>query len=1390
MLIKSNISELKQFNTEFSFYSKEIYTLQNFILVMKAFEKKGQKVDNKDLIKVTELLDNERDYINKNLQNQLANNLEEMQKIFIDNLEENSEEYSSLFINILLNEYRIFQNNEHRLNIVVKIYNNNNLIKKSIPILEYIFSGIEPEEELEGNIVENNEENDDNYEINTPAMNFMKSEEEEENKIYNIIDEEGNKTFQQILLFLFECKIDNFFVKLKKNYNIENKETYAKKLFNSTAFIYFKSLLLTYINIQNNKITCEQAYIKLLKLYSIAYIKRYITHYIDLKLEGEYDTDGLKNDRILNFENNEDNQPNEIKLVKIYMLKLINQKGLDIYQYPLGEKHLKFLSEFIENYREDKENVDEKEKEKPKDDCIFNLRQGYLDLKLDKQIDSVKNDGKGLNDLIENYYSLLANQYIPNYLTEDKDIKIDEDIITIWKNIQESNFEISSEVKTFYENLLSPGFYMKLKSKLPKEHGSKDEIINIILFVLKFILISIKNNKNNFYSSLLNKDKAMKILKDSFLPGIPLVLNSNYSKYLKDIEMHLKTKKTTEGCYVCSCGTFYTVNPCGFPTEISKCVNCGEKIGGENHKLFRREGHIRIFLNENARKSQLELGYADKEMPNMLLDEYKLFVGNKEKELNIKEQDSFLINKNDFINLKQNLMNRKIDDLTFRVLNFILYAHIFYSNIIEIFSDEEIKNISIDEMSIFNILEEDYKIIQTLIKDYNEIKDIKEFMNIIYYALEKDIEESEDIFETKEKRETYEVKIHDIIGSSIINYESDTFKKLKSNYQENIKYLNLNKKSLKKIINQEYSPEEYEYENHPYLKELKFFMLSNCPSIDLLKKTFKNTNDGYKKYPVLYKILNENHQIELLQNIPIINEVSNSLRQYYSYNIERKEAKDKSLGSEKEKLINNLFNSDKEKFNTLMQNYEKSWNNIKDIAIKYECRDEMPVYEMKNYEDEKLAFFLVDSSEMYFGMYLAAAYEGLISIQTDFLNGIINFSDDNKDDSIHKNYIKQLNKEINIQDAEKKDIVKLCDEEKLNEIINLCSIRKCFSNVGEVIYNNYEGIEMNLDKIEEYLCDYVLSQVKKFKKDITFVTYRFEGYRGKKGETLKNYIEKYKPQRKLNSEELTAIFTYLEDNKDINYIEFLFDLQKMINFILEENYQNEYSINSVIKNMPSIINLGRIKQFFDTNIGLGKENNNLFTVNSLIDFYNLFEHLCWDEIKRNINNEYIKTFVDDEKQKIKKYFDNLGNNCIINKLNLSTAIRRFISKYLSGLTQETEFDENKPLMFQLKRDDIWDNSLATHPFFEKEMDKIHELFKIKIGYVMDLYELLGGDDSLLTSIKNGLKINNKRVNDKPNQKENKGVVKRTNNATNNKPQPKPNPNSSRLNLKKKKRETA
>ena len=1396
IFIKSHISNLKQFNQDYSFYSKEYYTLQNLLLLMKSLDKKDRKIENDDLINISKLLDNERIYINNNDQNKMKENLEEIKKILIKNLGENSDEYSSFFANLLYNEFKICPNEEHRLNIIKIIIDNNNLIKKSIPILEIIFSTLEYDE-TEENDLNNKESKDENNALNNLFEIFIKKDKEEVNE-YQLIDEGINNTLSHILLYFFECKIEQYyFFKLHQNYFTKNKDEYLRKIFNFSAFNFFKNVLLTYIKIQNNeinyeinneinneindeinnvinneiniKINSENSYINLLKLYSIAYIKRYITHYIDLKLENEIQSDELINDKELNFDNNDDNQKNEIKLVKIYMLKLIHQKGKELSKIYLQEKYLNFLQGFIDNYKEDEQIGNNKNDKKYRDYCIFNLNQDQLDFHVEKEIDKVKKGKQELNNMIDNYYSYMSNEYISEYLKKNNEFEIDEKIKYIYQHIKQSDFNISSELKIFFDNILDIRFYKKLKSKIPNNNEYKGEKIYIILFILKFVFLSLNNGKRNILSSLFNKDKTIKILKESFLPGMIPAKKSLFTEEFENIDKHLKTQDVQEGAYVCSCGKFYIIEPCGFPTKIDKCNNCGEKIGGEKHILVRREGHMRIFLNEKARKKQLSLSYADKTMPNMLLNEYKIYVKKKEKEsgkINEKEQNSELIAINKFYRLKIDLSDRRIDNLTFRILNFILYSHIFFLNIIGVLNDEEIKNFQIEDLSIFQIIEKDYEIINSLIKDIYHIKDIKEFMNILYYVLEKSICE-EELFETREKRNEYEKKINDEIDSSILNNESGIYKKLKKNYIENIKNLKLNKKSLKKIIYQEYLPDEEEYQSHVFLKELKYFMISNCPNIDMLKDNFKNINDGVKKYPIINKILNEYNEIELLQSIPILNKVNNSFRQYYSYNIERKEAKEKSIRIEKEQIINNIFNGAEEKFDELMKKYQNSWNSIKNLAIKYECRDEMIVHEIKDYYDEKIAFFLVDKAELNFGMYQAAAYENLIRIQNNFINSIINFTNDNKEDSIHKNYIKQLNTNINIQDAEENDIPKIITTEDLNEIINLHSIRKCFTSDGIVVYNNYEDIEMNFDKIEESLCGIILSQVKQFKKDISFVTYRFEGYRGQNTDILTNYIEKYNPQRKLNLEELSAIFNYIEDYKDIKHSEFLFDIQKLINYIQEENYNNEQNIKDIIKQIPPIIHLEKISQFINDYTKGGGDNKKLFTVNSLIDFYNLFEHLCWDEIKANINNEFKKTLEDEKKYEIRQYFDDLNPNCIINKLNLSTAIRRFISKYLSGLTNDNDKSEKNLLIPELSRADLWDYSFVDHPYFQKEMEKINNKLKITIGYAMDLYEVLGGDEILKTNLRKTVKKETKDDNkDKQSQiiKNDKKTVGRINNS--------------------------
>ena len=300
----------------------------------------------------------------------------------------------------------------------------------------------------------------------------------------------------------------------------------------------------------------------------------------------------------MNFKNNDQNQVNEIKIIKIYMLKIIYFKGYNLSNFPFDEKNLEFLNEFIKNYK-----ISENNNNKVENAFVFNLEQNYLDINFSKQINGAKNDEKMIDNLLDNFYSLLANQYLYKFLIEKKEYKNNDEnfmnIINIWKSIKESNLNIPQELISFFDNILSAEFFTKLKSKIFEQKDNQNNYLNeekvlLILFIFKFIFFSIKNKKLNLYKSLIINQEAQKIIKESFLPGIPLTKKSNYLEQFKFIEFHLKTKNKTDAAYVCSCGTFYNVAPCGFPTVISKCVFCKKEIGGKNHILLRREGHMRI----------------------------------------------------------------------------------------------------------------------------------------------------------------------------------------------------------------------------------------------------------------------------------------------------------------------------------------------------------------------------------------------------------------------------------------------------------------------------------------------------------------------------------------------------------------------------------------------------------------------------------------------------------------------------------------------------------------------------------------------------------------------------------------------------------------------------
>ena len=306
-------------------------------------------------------------------------------------------------------------------------------------------------------------------------------------------------------------------------------------------------------------------------------------------------------------------------------------------------------------------------------------------------------------------------------------------------------------------------------------------------------------------------------------------------------------------------------------------------------------------------------------------------------------------------------------------------------------------------------------------------------------------------------------------------------------------------------------------------------------------------------------------------------------------------------------------------------------------------------------EESKLATILVDDNEP--GYYLSSIYKKLIDYQNIFLDNIINCNSQN---GLLHCYVKQLNNEIMIQDASINEIVKFNFEE--NNKNNL----KLYSNLDELIcINTINDISINkfnyeLDQIEIELGSIILPGVRKFKSsddELRYITYMFEGYRGKNSNILTNFNEKY-PPKELTNKEKKILNKYIQDNENDDYKIFLFCLQLLIDYIQKTGKDKDIPICEIISNIPEHINIDeKVKIFFN--------NKNEFTVNKLVRIFELFEHLCWEQIKDNLLDEFMKPIDEDKKESIyNKAFFKDDKKYNIKKIEFASAIRKFLSRYI------------------------------------------------------------------------------------------------------------------------------
>ena len=205
----------------------------------------------------------------------------------------------------------------------------------------------------------------------------------------------------------------------------------------------------------------------------------------------------------------------------------------------------------------------------------------------------------------------------------------------------------------------------------------------------------------------------------------------------------------------------------------------------------------------------------------------------------------------------------------------------------------------------------------------------------------------------------------------------------------------------------------------------------------------------------------------------------------------------------------------------------------------------------------------------------------------------------------------------------------------------------------------------------------------------------------------------------------------LNENFDFNL--FMFSLQILIFYLQKENENKDSSISEILRKIKdkSIYNISNdVKDFFNN------DDNQCFKINNLLYVYEYIEQFCYNQIEENVDIEYKKEINDELKNQINKYFDDKKNekDPLITKVVLASAVRKFISRYLSGKRMDNDIKSDAELfLFIPAKYELWPKKCFSDELSEKFDIEIYGLMgqvKITVAQSVSLYHFLGDDNAL------------------------------------------------------------
>ncbi len=199
IFLKKISNNLIQFNIEFNLYLNQLYTLLILIKVQETLEKNGKSNPEN----INEYINNVKDQFEKiasNDENIAIQNLQVEYNFLRERI--NNKHFPELINEIFSSRFIQIKKKNYRGKMLELIINDNNILLKSHILLCYFF--------LSYNLIPLDENN------TQKCIESFTSVYTKQTEIGRIINQSKNEILDEVLLYLFETKINSYFYEIKK----------------------------------------------------------------------------------------------------------------------------------------------------------------------------------------------------------------------------------------------------------------------------------------------------------------------------------------------------------------------------------------------------------------------------------------------------------------------------------------------------------------------------------------------------------------------------------------------------------------------------------------------------------------------------------------------------------------------------------------------------------------------------------------------------------------------------------------------------------------------------------------------------------------------------------------------------------------------------------------------------------------------------------------------------------------------------------------------------------------------------------------------------------------------------------------------------------------------